>query len=108
MLNPNYQPKVLPKEALEVPKNWERKRINSRKIAKPCGQGAARPCHDARPWVRRTGDRASKHGHGMTVLLGLLALWDFCLRCMVVQPYWAAVSSAVFLCFAFVDARGFV
>ena len=66
------------------------------------------PCHHARSCVRRTGDHASRHSHGMTVLLDLPAVRDFCLRCTVVQPYYTAVSSAGFLCFSFFDTWGFL
>ena len=69
---------------------------------------AAQLCLDARVpvparmgCVWSTGDRASRHAHGTAVLIGQLAVPGPCLGCTV-------VSSAVFLCFAFVDIRSFL
>jgi len=92
----------VPKKPRRSPKTEERKHINSRKSQNRAGQGtdtAVRRAHrwscvQARAWY--------------TVLLSLPAVQGYYLRCTTVRPCCTAVSSIVLLCFASLDALGFL
>ena len=112
MLNSKFLPKVLLKEGLKFPQKWRKIEYKDRKTQNCAGSDAGRVVHQCTAARTEAHDRACTNA--WLCVQARLAVRPyspaalFCLGCTTVHPCCMPVPCTVFLCFAILDARGFL